>query len=58
MTAIRRRPNVLSASSLQARRTAHCPAPVARLPLPRALECVPVLQRAARDMALTFESGE
>ena len=33
-------------------------APVARLPLARALEYVPVLQRAAADMAHTFEDGK
>jgi DNA-binding IclR family transcriptional regulator len=33
-------------------------APVARLPLARALEFVPSLQRAAADMAQTFESGD
>jgi IclR family acetate operon transcriptional repressor len=33
-------------------------APVARLPLVRALECVPILQRAATDMARTFGNGE
>lgn len=32
-------------------------APVARLPLARALEFVPSLQRAAGDMAQTFETG-
>ena len=33
-------------------------APVARLPLARALEYVPILQRAAADMAHTFEKGD
>jgi DNA-binding IclR family transcriptional regulator len=32
-------------------------APVARLPLPRAMEWVPSLQRAAADMATTFASS-
>jgi hypothetical protein len=31
---------------------------VARLPLVRALDFVPVLQRAARAMAQTFENGD
>lgn len=33
-------------------------APVARLPLSRAMEFVPNLQRAAADMTATFETGE
>jgi hypothetical protein len=32
-------------------------APVARLPLARAMDCVPRLLVAARDMAVTFDNG-
>jgi DNA-binding IclR family transcriptional regulator len=31
-------------------------APVARLPMSRAMECIPSLQRAAADMAATFQT--
>jgi DNA-binding IclR family transcriptional regulator len=33
-------------------------APVARLPLERAMDCVPRLLAAARDMATTFVTGD